>query len=280
LGALALGLAASLSWGFADFVGGIEARRMPVLSVLLISQPFGLGAAVVWALGAGGQPPPLVDLLVAAAAGVAGALALGALFAAMTRGMIGLASPIAATGVLVPFAYGLARGESPSPLALAGAGLAIGGILIAVHPTPSAEPRGRDRLSLLFAACAALGFGAMFVGVALAAKHNPAWAVCALRTGGCTIIAAGALLARRSFTVAHFDLPRLAAIGTLDVLGSGLYALATRLGRISLVAVAASLYPAVTVILATRVLGERLGASQRAGVAITIIGIAAIAAGS
>jgi len=31
LGALALGLAASLSWGFADFIGGIESRRLPVL---------------------------------------------------------------------------------------------------------------------------------------------------------------------------------------------------------------------------------------------------------
>ncbi|HYB30979.1 MAG TPA: EamA family transporter [Solirubrobacteraceae bacterium] len=63
-------------------------------------------------------------------------------------------------------------------------------------------------------------------------------------------------------------------------MGTGrLYALATTLGRVSLVAVAASLYPAVTVILATRVADERLGPSQRAGVALMILGIAAIAGG-
>jgi drug/metabolite transporter (DMT)-like permease len=63
------------------------------------------------------------DLAVAAAAGVAGALALGALWTAMARGMIGLASPISATGVLVPVIYGLARGDSPSLLQLVAASL-------------------------------------------------------------------------------------------------------------------------------------------------------------
>lgn len=253
---------------------------MPVISVLLISQPFGLAAAVVWALNAGGRPPAAIDLAVAAAGGVAGALALGALYAAMSRGMIGLASPISATGVLVPFVYGLARGESLSLLALIGAVLAIAGILFAVHQAGSARPARADLLGLLFAAGAALGFGVMFVGVAVAAKHSPAWAVLAVRTGGCVIITAGALLARRPFAVAHFDLPRLAAIGVLDVFGSALYALGTRHGHVSLVAVAASTYPVVTVLLAARVLGERLGRSQRVGVTVAIVGIAAIAAGS
>jgi drug/metabolite transporter (DMT)-like permease len=49
---------------------------------------------------------------------------------------------------------------------------------------------------------------------------------------------------------------------------------------VSVIAVAASLYPAVTVILAARVLHERLGRGQRAGVLVALIGIAVIAAGS
>jgi drug/metabolite transporter (DMT)-like permease len=280
LSALVLGLVASLSWGVADFIGGVEARRLPVLSVLLVSQPVGLSAAAVWAFSAGGVPPPLVDLAVAAAAGVAGALALGALWEAMARGMIGLASPISATGVLVPVIYGLARGESPSPLQLAGVGLAIGGVIVAMRPPRSTQPRpGRDRLSLVLAAAAALGFGGLFVGVAFAAKQSPAWGVCAVRAGGCGVIVAGALVAGRRPGVGRLELPPLAAIGALDVLGSSLYALATRLGRVSVIAVAASLYPAVTVILAARVLHERLGRGQRAGVLVALIGIAVIAAG-
>jgi drug/metabolite transporter (DMT)-like permease len=281
VGGLVLGLVASLSWGVADFIGGVEARHLPVLLVLLISQPVGLSAAVVWALSVGGAPPPLLDLAVAAAAGVAGALALGALWAAMARGMIGIASQISATGVLVPVIYGLARGEAPSMLQMLGVALAIGGVIVAVRP-PHSPPRapGRDGLSLVFAAAAALGFGSMFVGVSFAAKHSPAWAVCAVRTGGCSVIIAGALVSGLRPVVGQLELPPLVAIGALDVLGSSVYALATRLGRVSLIAVAASLYPAVTVILAARVLHERLGRSQRAGILVTLVGIGAIAAGS
>jgi drug/metabolite transporter (DMT)-like permease len=104
--------------------------------------------------------------------------------------------------------------------------------------------------------------------------------VCAVRAGGCSVIFGGALVARRRPRVARLELPPLAAIGGLDVLGSSLYAFATRLGRLSVVAVVASLYPAVTVVLAARVLHERLGRGQRAGVLVALIGIAAIAAGS
>jgi len=63
--------------------------------------------------------------------------------------------------------------------------------------------------------------------------------------------------------------PWLASVGALDVLDSSLYAVATTFGRVSIVAVAASLYPAVTVILASRVVHERLGSSQHTGVALT-----------
>lgn len=50
--------------------------------------------------------------------------------------------------------------------------------------------------------------------------------------------------------------------------------------RLVLSAYALRLYPAVTVILAARVLGERLQPSQRVGVTAAIVGVAALAAGS
>ena len=59
--------------GFADFIGGFEARRLTVLTVLLFSQPVGLAAAAIWALSAGGLRLPLIDVAVAVGAGAAGA---------------------------------------------------------------------------------------------------------------------------------------------------------------------------------------------------------------
>jgi hypothetical protein len=56
--------------------------------------------------------------------------------------------------------------------------------------------------------------------------------------------------ARRPVLAASLTCPGLATVGALDVLGSSVYAVATTFGRVSLVAVAAFLYPAVSVILA------------------------------
>ena len=57
------------------------------------------------------------------------------------------------------------------------------------------------------------------------------------------------------------------------------YAFGSTEGLISVVAVLASLYPVITVILARFVLHERVRASQRAGIAAALIGVALISAG-
>ncbi len=56
-------------------------------------------------------------------------------------------------------------------------------------------------------------------------------------------------------------------------LGLVLYALATLHGQLAVVSVLASLYPAVTVLLAHRVLGERLHRPQQIGVAAMLLGV-------
>ena len=72
----------------------------------------------------------------------------------------------------------------------------------------------------------------------------------------------------------------LLAIGFFDVLANSLYAVATNHGILPLVAVAASLYSAVTVLLARFVLGERLARSQQLGIVVALAGVAMIAAGA
>ena len=42
--ALLLAFASSVSWGVADFLGGLKSRRLPLLNVLLASQGVGLAA--------------------------------------------------------------------------------------------------------------------------------------------------------------------------------------------------------------------------------------------
>ena len=69
------------------------------------------------------------------------------------------------------------------------------------------------------------------------------------------------------------------AVGLGDTLGNFLFAAAAgRGGLVSLTSVLASLYPIVTVLLASVVLHERIARLQALGVALTLAGVVLIAA--
>ena len=276
---IALGLLSSAAWGVSDFLGGIQTRRLPALSVLLVSQPVGLVLALAVALAAGGHLLDLGDAAIAAGAGATAVLALGAFYRAMALGSISVVATIAALGVLVPVAAGLARGESPGPLRAVGAAAAIAGAVL-VARQPDAEWRSAGGAAIGLAALAGLGFGTFFLGLDLSTGENPAWAIVAVRVGGVATLLVAAAIARPSMRITPALLPTLLAIGFLDVTANSLFAVATNHGLLSLVAVAGSMYSAVTVLLARFVLGERLARVQRAGVVLALAGVAMIAAGS
>jgi drug/metabolite transporter (DMT)-like permease len=71
----------------------------------------------------------------------------------------------------------------------------------------------------------------------------------------------------------------LLAIGALDISANALFAAASTEGLVSLVAVLASLYPVVTILLARVVLGEHVRRVQQAGIASVLAGVALISAG-
>src|SRR5204862_23089 len=106
------------------------------------------------------------------------------------------------------------------------------------------------------------------------------WTIVAARTGGVATLLVAAAFARPSMRIEPALLPSLFAIGLFDVLANSLFAVATNHGLLSLVAVAGSLYSAVTVLLARFVLRERLAPSQRGGVVVALAGVALIAAGA
>ena len=96
-----LALAASLSWGFGDFLGGVKARVLPSLTVLAASQPFGLAALGI-AVAARGTGIPGDEVAWAALAALFGTVGLFAFYRGMAAGAISVVTPIAASRPAFP----------------------------------------------------------------------------------------------------------------------------------------------------------------------------------
>jgi drug/metabolite transporter (DMT)-like permease len=277
--AFAISLASAASWGVSDFLGGLTSRRLPVLGVLAVSQPAGLILIGIVILIFGADPISADKLAIAALAGAASLGGLWAFYAAMAMGTVSVVAPIASLGVVVPVAVGLARGDAPAAIQLVGVVPAIAGVVILSYEE-NAEHSGVARRSILLAILAGLGFGIFFTGLDLAAADRPGWAVLAVRVGGVATVAVALLISRPRLAAVSGSVAVLLTIGFFDVLANGLFAVASTKGVLPVVAVGGSMYPAFTIALAHGVLGERLARIQWAGVALALVGVGLIAAGS
>ena len=276
---IVLALASSVAWGTSDFLGGLRTRRISALTVLLVSQPFGLVLALGFALAVGGDALSARDAAIAAGAGATVVMALGAFYRAMALGSVTVVATIGALGVLVPVAAGLIQGDRPNALQALGAIAGIAGVVLVVRE-PDPEWRAASRVAIGLAALAALGFGTFLLGIDVSSGPRPAWTIVVARIGGVATLLVLAAFARPSMRFDSSLLPSLFVIGFFDVLANSLVEVSRNHGLLALVAVGGSLYSAVTVLLARFVLGERLAGPQRAGVIVALAGVALIAGGS
>lgn len=274
--AVILATACAVVYGTADFLGGLATRRSRVLSVVALSQIAGLalilallpvlpgavsGDALLWGLGAG----------------AAGASGLVLFYRALATGVMSVVAPVAAvTSAALPVLYGLAMGERPEPMALAGVALALGAVLLISQDRSAAAGRG-SLGSVLTALAAGAGFGGFFILLAMAPDGSGLWPLVGARLSSVTLVALLAVVTGRGLRPGRGALTVIVAAGVLDMVANVLYLLAQRQGLLSLVAVLVSLYPASTLLLARQVLGERLRPIQVTGVACALGAVALIA---
>src|SRR5437867_8945139 len=274
-----LALAAGISWGFADFLGGLNSRHLSLGTVLLVSQTVGLLLLLPLAIAHGW---PLLDgptVAYAVAGSVSGLIGIAALYRGMAVGSMSIVAPISATGAALPILFGLVRGERATPLESVGIVLAAVGIVLASRAVddPDAKVRVRVANGVGFALLAALGFGGFFVLLHEASMVDVLWAGAVQRLTGVCIMLVSAVLLRPTLSVGWSRLPGLIAVGALDAGANVLYSFASVVGLVSVAAVLASLFPVVSVILARVVLRERLSPVQATGVACALAGVAFIA---
>lgn len=279
--AILLGLAAALTYGAGDFVGGLVTRRAPLFTVVLVSQVAGtvlLFAAAPFFVDAG---PTAEALAWGGASGAAGTTGVLFLYKGLAAGRMSVVAPITSVeAAVVPVVWGLASGERPALVALAGVVVALLAVLLVAgyDPVP-ADPLRTSRLApgVKEALLAGVAFGFFFVLLDGAGDDTGLWPLIGGRSVSLTILTILVLVRREKIAaVAGTRLPMVAA-GALDVAANLLYLLSTREGLLSIVAVLTSLYPASTILLARVFLQERMGRLQIAGLGLAVAGVVMMA---
>jgi drug/metabolite transporter (DMT)-like permease len=261
-------LPAAVSYGVADFAGGLATRRTSnTLAVIAISQLAGTVPLLPALLLLPGRPSAAAAGA-GALAGIAGSAGLLLYFRGLARGPMGVVAPVSAlTGAGLPLLVGVLAGESAGPLTAGGVVMALLAVALAAAGTAR---DGAAAGGLLLAIGSGVGFGLFFVALDASPADSGLWPLLAAKVAAVVVFGA-VVLARRSSDEALWTRCGLIVLsGAADMVANILFLLATRNGALSVSAVVVSLYPVVVVMLARFLLGERLTWLQASSVALAL----------
>jgi drug/metabolite transporter (DMT)-like permease len=146
-----LALSAALCWGISAFLGGLQSRRLPAVTVALWSQIVG-ATALALVLFPSIQSPAIASIAWGAGGGIIGAFAQLLFYGGLAICLMSIIAPVSACGAIVPVIVALATGEAPSTLALVGIAAAmLGIILVSLRGGPTPEGAGDGSRALVFA---------------------------------------------------------------------------------------------------------------------------------
>jgi drug/metabolite transporter (DMT)-like permease len=271
-----LALASAASYGAADFLGGIAAKRAPTVVIALVAQLAGLVLLVLVLPLLPSGSPLRSDYLWGAASGVAGGTGVALLYRALAVGTMSIVAPATAVcAAAVPVVVAFALGERPGALAVVGIVLAAMAIVLLSRGASLDEmPKAQSGLAL--ALMSGVAVGVFFLCLARTSENAGIWPLIAGRSVSVPLFVAMAAISGNSVRLERRVAGTAIGCGTLDMLANALYLVATREGPLSLVATLASLYPASTVLLARVTLGERLSRSQALGVVCALAAVVLI----
>jgi drug/metabolite transporter (DMT)-like permease len=282
---VALGLGGAITYGFADFLGGLGSRRTPAIVVTGLTASIGLVPLLVGLAILGGSFTP-AGILVGLAAGLCGSVAVLLLYASLAVGPMSVLSPVTAVfAAILPVVVGAFRGISLSPLAIVALVVAIAAVVMvaAVRDESGARLTARGLIAAIAAGC---GFG----GIVLAYDATtPAEGVAplviarllqAVLLGGAAVVT---VLRCRKKTRVSPDARRLQGSRfTWVVIGCGVCDAGANVliqaalhsssdpTTLPVVSVLNALYPIGTIVLAAIVLRERLTRLQTVGIGLAV----------
>jgi drug/metabolite transporter (DMT)-like permease len=277
--AVLLALVGAVTYGVADFWGGLATKRTAVTAVIATGELAGL-VVLVPALALLPARFDVAAVLWGAGAGVAGGLGLLLFYRSLADGTMSVVAPLTAvSAAAVPVLVGLALGERASVLALVGVVVALLAVVL-VSAEGGRLPTGRQLVadrSVGEALAAGVAFGLFFVLLSRPAHDTGLWPAAGARVASLALMVAVALPARRRLLPSRPALPLVLASGITDMSANILFLLASREGLLVITSVLTALYPASTVLLAQLVLRERIHRLQVAGLAAAAAAVTLIA---
>jgi drug/metabolite transporter (DMT)-like permease len=279
--AIALSLVAAGCWGTSDFMAGVASRRLSSTTVVMAIQMLGLVVCLVLLAVFRPPLPSGHEALASLAAGACGVIGLAAFYRALAVGTMSIVAPVGATGVALPVVVGLLGGDHLRGGQSVGLVATVAGVVLASRSaeTEALHAESENRAAIPLALVAAVGFGGYFSLSHIGARGGVLWLLAVAHLPTIPIVLVLLATHRVVMPSARGDVARLAGIMSIDLLATGLYGVANRHGALTIVAVAGSLYPVVTLLLARAVLSERLQRLQGVGVVAALSGVALLAAG-
>ena len=261
-------LPAAVSFGVADFAGGLATRRScGTLAVITFGQ-FAGAAVLLPALMLVPGRPSVAAAGAGALAGLAGSVGLVWYFRGLARGPMGVVAPLSAlTGAGLPLVVGVTAGESTGPVTVCGVAVALLAIVLA---TAGSRHDRAATSGVLLGIGSGVGFGVFFVALNATPPDSGLWPLLAAKVASVAVFGSLMLARRTSIDATWTRCGLIVLSGTADMVANVLFLLATRAGALSVSAVLVSLYPVVVVVLARFVLRERLTWLQATGVALAV----------
>ncbi len=276
---IGLALTSAVMYGLSDFIGGVVARRAPVLAVAVVTQLTAMVIIGGVALLMPGEPRP-EDLLWGVLAGVGTGCGTAFLYRGLATGRMGVVAPLSAVGAaLLPVVVGALTGDRPPLPTWIGIACAVPAIWLVSSGSDPAGATGSGRVSgdVVDGLLAGLGFGVLFVALGQVPDRAGLAPLALAEVVANVAVVAIATVTRQPWV------PREAfawwgiVVGALAAGGAVTFLLATQAGMLSVAAVLSSLYPVVTVLLAATILHERIRGSQAIGLAMAAVAVALIA---
>jgi drug/metabolite transporter (DMT)-like permease len=271
--AIALALTSALLYGLSDFVAGRASRRTPAVAIAIMAELVMLVVCVIAVPLIEDHGPSRAAVIGGLVSGVSGSIAVLGLYIALARGNMTVVSPV--TGVIaavVPVVAGVAYGDRPGVLAVAGIVIAIVAVALIGGADQMLFGSGRshaDPATIVLALAVGAGFGVMFIALARTGDSGM-WPLLFSRFSGLPVLVLVFLIQRRRqpVPIGRGVLVPGVIVGLVVIGSNATYLLSTREGMLAIVAVVVSMYPASTVLLATLLDGERARRPQVAGMAL------------